>query len=310
MSWFVFAAIGHLLNGVAFVIDKALLTSAFKRSATYAGFIGGLSAIAIIGIPWIHAWPSLSIWPAVIGFGALFVFGLWVFFEALRRSEATRVVPLVGALVPLMTFIQSSFFFQEHLIARSLIGLFALILATWMLTIGTKLQPTSWRVIGLCAVSGWLFATATLCGKYAFDRGDFVGVLVASRLVAGLVGICIIVMQQSVRMEIGALFVSKQGSRLRGDDRTKGSSIWIKLAPLFGQLCGAIGFVLIHIAIRTGSVSIVNALQAVQYAFLVIAALALRSIAPRLLGEDLSRKALIIKGGALVVTALGLYLVA
>ena len=57
------------------------------------------------------------------------------------------------------------------------------------------------------------------------------------------------------------------------------------------------------------SVAIVNALQAVQYAFLVLAGFILHKKAPRLLGEKLDRRTVSVKVGALIITAIGLALV-
>ena len=48
MSWFLLAIIGHLSNAIAFVVDKTLLNSTFKRSATYAALIGGFSFVALL----------------------------------------------------------------------------------------------------------------------------------------------------------------------------------------------------------------------------------------------------------------------
>lgn len=107
MTWFFLAIAGHVLNGFAFIIDKALLTTSLKRSATYAAMIGSLSIVALVATPFVHGWPTgtAHIFSAV--FGITFVAALWAFFESLKRGEASRVVPIVGSLIPVFTLVGS-----------------------------------------------------------------------------------------------------------------------------------------------------------------------------------------------------------
>ena len=120
MSWFILAIIGHISNGVAFVIDKALLNTALKRSATYAAMVGGLSLATLVAIPWIKEWPTGNLIPIVALFGVVFVLALWAFFEALKRSEATRVVPIVGSLIPILTLLRNDAAFWRTFIIKTI----------------------------------------------------------------------------------------------------------------------------------------------------------------------------------------------
>ena len=58
MDWFYLAIIGHLANGVSFLIDKILLRSAFSRSATYAGLVGILSFAVVVLVPFVTVCPT------------------------------------------------------------------------------------------------------------------------------------------------------------------------------------------------------------------------------------------------------------
>ncbi len=49
--WLSLVITGHLLNAVAFLVDKILLTHAVRTARAYAFFIGILSAIALVLIP-------------------------------------------------------------------------------------------------------------------------------------------------------------------------------------------------------------------------------------------------------------------
>ncbi len=300
MSWLALALIGHISNGIAFVIDKALLTTAFKRSATYAALIGTMSFAVVLAIPWIHNWPSVHLLPYLIGFGALFVFALWAFFEALKQGEATRVVPIIGSLIPIMTLIGTFILFGERLSLRQYIGFCVLLIATWLLTKGKPTSRITKDIFITCVASAVLFAGATLCGKYAFDHGDFLSVFVSSRLIAGSVGLGIALCIPAVGSEILRIFHPSNG-----EQRIKKSGTFAVL----GQIAGSLGFVFIHLAIKSGSAALVHALQAVQYAFLVIVALVLYRRAPQLLGEDVNIHIVVLKCVALVCTGIGLGLI-
>lgn len=299
MTWLVFAIIGHISNGAAFVIDKALLSTAFKRSATYATMIGGLSLVVALAAPFVAHWPSASLLPAVIGFGVTFVFALWAFFAALKRGEATRIVPVIGSLIPIITLIGTMTLFGERLTGKQLAGFAILLASTWLLTMGKTRHELSTHAIIICVIAAVLFAVSTLFGKFAFDHGDFLGVFVSSRIIAGMTGIAIGFIIPSAGREALSIIRPKRTSKHNA------SAGW----AILGQSLGAVGFVLVQAAISQGSASIVNALQAVQYAFLVLAAFALRKRAPQLLNEKLDRKTIAIKIAALATTAVGLLLV-
>jgi len=300
MSWLALALIGHVSNGIAFVIDKVLLTTAFKRSATYAALIGTMSFAVVLAIPWVRDWPSASLLPYLIGFGALFVFALWAFFKALKQGEATRVVPIIGSLIPIITLIGTSVLFSERLTPRQYIGFCILLIATWLLTKGKPSSRLTRDIFLMCVVAAVLFAGATLCGKYAFDHGDFLSVFVSSRIIAGCVGLGI------------AFCIPAAGSEVLSILRPRDSQSHAKksgILAVIGQIAGSLGFVFVHLAIKSGSAALVNSLQAVQYAFLVLVSLILYQRAPQLLGEDLSARVIALKCVALICTGIGLGLI-
>lgn len=298
MSWLLLALLGHVSNGIAFVIDKSLLSTAFKRSATYACLIGSLSLAVGVAIPWVGGWPGEGYVLSTLAFGLLFVFALWAFFEALKRGEPSRVVPIIGSLIPVLTLIGTTTLFNERLTTRQLVGFCLLLSATFLLTVGKSKSRVDGKTFAICIVAAVLFAVSTLCGKYSFDHNDFLGVFVLSRLTAGVTGVLIGLLIPTAGAEVVGMFRPKKSVRKTGNGST--------ILAVIGQVLGAIGFVCIHLAIKSGSASIVNALQAIQYALLVLAAFVMRKRAPKLLGEDLSGRTLIIKAIALVVTAVGL----
>jgi hypothetical protein len=72
---------------------------------------------------------------------------------------------------------------------------------------------------------------------------------------------------------------------------------------------GGLGYVGVQYAMSLGSAAIVNALQAMQFALLVIVAFILKSKAKTLLGETLTRNIILQKAAALIIMAIGLGLI-
>lgn len=300
-TWLPLAILGHLLNAVAFLVDKALLSSAFKRSGTYAALIGGLSCFVFLAAPW-SKFPSAEAWPAVAGFGALFVLAVWMFFEALRRAEATRVVPIIGSLIPVFTLIDTSIFLGERLTTNGYIGFGFLVVATGILASGRGKDRLPLSTIGVCVLSAVLFAASSTLGKFAFETIAFLDVFVWSRVSAAMVAAGIAFFAPGVKEELKKLiFVKSEGKAVQ-------ESFALALM-FFGQTCGAFGFLMVQYAISQGSAAIVNALQAVQYAVLVLVAWFGGKRLAGLLHEHRSSSAYVAKGIAIILVGIGLYLV-
>lgn len=300
-AWLPIAVAGHLLNACAFLIDKALLSTSFKRSGTYAALIGGLSCLALLALPWAPI-PSASAWPAMAGFGSLFVIALWTFFEALRRGEATRVVPIIGSLIPVFTLIDTSLLVGERLPTNGYIGFGVLVLATFILSSGHGKEGLDRKTIGICVLSAFLFAASSALGKLAFNEAGFLGVFVWSRFFAAATAILIVAIATGVRGELAKLIFVPNSKTAVEEGFKLGMMI-------IGQVAGAFGFLLVQFAISQGSAAIVNALQSVQYAALVLVAWFGGEKLAQILHEHRTTRAFITKGSAIALVAFGLYLI-
>ncbi len=306
MNWLLVAIIGHIANGIAFAIDKSLLRSAFSRSATYAGIVGGLSCLVLLAAPWVTMWPTGSALVNGLVSGATFVFALWAFFGALSRGEASRIVPIVGSLIPLLTLAQAYVFLHERLGTGVFVGIGLLVLATILLTVGGSSGRPPMSAVYLGMISALLFAVSSVTAKAVYDATGFLGGFVTTRAAAAVAALLILIVFDRVA---GAEVWGMLRPAKKGKAGGKHPSTSAALVALVGQSLGAIGFVLVQWATSQGSPSVVNALQAVQYAFLVLLALALRKRAKTLLGEELTRDTLAIKAVALTITAIGMYLI-
>lgn len=305
IPWLLLAIGGHIANAAAFLVDKMLLTKAFTRSATYAVLMGAVSALVILAAPWVPAWPDRSLFPFVFAFGSCFVFALWAFFEAMRREEASRVVPIVGALVPLFTLLGESVFFRTAFTSKELLGFLLLVLSTILFTRGSSRRRSVAPVVLFSAAgSALLFALASLSGKYAFEQSPFIGVLLVSRLCGLVTALFIAILAgDAARVEMYQVFFPKKQKRKAAPTLSCGATAFV----IAGQLLGGVGFVCVHLAMIRGSAAIVNALQAIQYGLLVLLAWVGGVHLRRILKEETSRATLIQKGMGVVTVAVGLW---
>lgn len=303
--WALIAIIGHLANGAAFIIDKTLLTTSFKRAATYAGTVGLLSIVVLVLIPFGVHLPEFSSWLWIILAGISFVTALWAFFSALSMGEASRIVPIIGSLIPILTLIGSSWLLSERLTQHQLIGFGILIVATMILAGGSASRRVTSKAIWMSVFAAFLFAVSSVTIKLAYEGEGFINGFFFSRIIGVITAGCLLLIDRKALLEAEQAFFP---SKIQKAKTTKKQS-WASLLILVGQALGSVGFILVQYAINLGSASIVNALQAVQYAFLVLVAFILAKRAPNLLGEDLTIRSIIQKSFGIILAGIGLWFV-
>ena len=79
---------------------------------------------------------------------------------------------------------------------------------------------------------------------------------------------------------------------------------------MFGQLCGGGGAILLQYAIFLGSVTLVNAMQGVQYIFVFFLVVLFTTTLPKLIKEKFTKELVIQKVIAILIIGIGLYLIA
>jgi drug/metabolite transporter (DMT)-like permease len=310
--WIIWALAGHLANGAAFVLDKTLLRSTFKHPATYASLIGLLSGLAIILVPFgVHA-PTANglLWMSISGFGL--VLALWVFFMALAAGETSRVVPIIGSLIPILTLAGTSVFLGERLSIDQAFGFALLVIATVILSGGSAKSRLTPKTIGIAIAAAVLFAVMSVTSKVAYDSDGFLTTFVISRLIGMLTAIFILAAASGARTEVltSLGLAGTQTRRRTSTQPTAHRPPPTALAIVFlAQILGGFGYVGVQYATSLGSAALVNALQAIQYALLVAVAFALRKHAPKLLGEDLTSKTVVRKTVAIGFVAAGMWLI-
>ncbi len=305
--WLVVAIISYLINAGVYVADKFLLSKKIHSSVTYAFYVGIWSIfnfILLVFAPWTPTLRELAI---DIAAGMLFLFTLIFWYKALHQSEATRVVPIVGALVPIFSFILSYIFLGAVLSERQLFAFIILINGGILVSvkstrfyilgeIGGRLRaifgdiagpihahyrPTR-RLFLNSVVSAFFFAAYYVLIKYIYSSQPFIGGFVWSRL-GTFIGVIMILFVPEWRRRI---------ARHRQHARTPGNLKFF----LGVRIMAALAFIMLNWAISLGSVAMINALQGVQYAFLILIVLFLSATYPKIMKEELGGGVLLQKG--------------
>jgi len=288
------ALVAYFFLATAGLIDKVLLQTTIISPRAYAFYVGILSVLAIALLPLgVVSVPDFRILLVALVSGVAGVYALWAFYSALKEHEASRVITTVGALVPIFTLILSLLFLDEILGPFQLLGFFVLLLGGIVISLRENVRKRyTFALFHQAAQAAVLFAISLAALRFVFLSEPFLNGLFWTRL-GGVVGaLSIVAVPENFRRIYWA---------------TKKAPKATPLPFLLNQGLGGLGGFLQNYAVSLGSAALVGAIQGVQYAFLFILALIFSRNWPQL-RERTTRRGLLIKSGAIVVIALGLYL--
>lgn len=294
--WLLYVIAAHLLNALVFIIDKVLLGRTIKNPTVYAVIIGLLSGIVVFLLPLAPHIPAPLLLIEDLSSGAFLILALIAFFGALKRLEASRLIPFVGALIPLATFIVSFQVLGERLTSSEVIAFLLLVCGGVFITLDPHHPNTksTWRGWMLAMASVLLFTGSFVSMKHLFNQQPFWEAFIWSRFGSFAVAAALL-MRSSLRTEI--------------------ISTLKRLPPvqagqfLGNQALGALGFIVLNYAISIApSVTIVNALQGVQYVFVLLFVVVASVRTPKLLKEQMTPMIILEKCIAIALIVEGLIL--
>ncbi len=321
--YLIIAIASYLLNAGVYVADKFLLSKKVHSSIVYAFYVGiwSIGNFVLLFIdPFIPNWTQFAY---DISAGLLFLFTLVFWYKALHQSEATRVVPIVGALTPVFSFLFSFVFLGATLSLREGVAFIVLIAGGLLISIkrtrahmigevverfktiwgnalggiNAELRPTR-RLLINSIISAACFAAYYVFIKYIYSHAGqpFIGAFVWSRL-GSFIGVLAILLIPKWRRLI-------RDSKTT-ENRTPGQLIFF----LAVRLAAAIAFIMLNWAVSLSSnVALINALQGTQYAFLLFIVVVLSRKYPKIIAEEIGSGVMMQKLIGIVMIGLGLYL--
>jgi drug/metabolite transporter (DMT)-like permease len=309
-AWVIVAVAAYLILAIVNLLDKFLVETVLKNSRAYAFAACILGLLVVLAGPWLLAWPGWLLFGLNLLNGFVFASALWALYEALRRGEASRILVFVGGLTPIFSLFFSILFWHENFSLEQWSGMFLILSGVFLIAflpversylarVFRKLRFSQDDKRGgllIAGLSAFAYSAYFLGTKYAYSYQPFASAFIWTRLGAALF-VLFFLLRKKDRRAIMDSFRQPSGSRNN-------------FLVIFNQGLGSLGFILQNYAIFLGSVVLVNALQGIQYAFLLVISTILALLAPRLLKETFSWRILLHKTVAVAVIMAGLYFLA
>lgn len=289
---YLIAIIAYMLMAFSQMVDKAFLTNVFRDSRAYACVVGLLNVFVIAMIPFGLVELPME-WGMVllsIVFGGCFVLALLPFLSALQSDDASRVIPIVGSLVPMVILLIELVLYGTRFTAQEYGAFLLLVLGAAIMTLSHREGRRSYTAIIKAVLAAFLFAICFAGSKYVYAEMGFADGFFWLRIGGAIVGLALLL---SPRISLELRRFLRRRPLLIG-------------AYLANQGVSGSGFILQNYAIHLSSVSLVSALQGVQYLFILLLAILISLFYPSMFREQLSASIVIEKFAAVLLIASGL----
>lgn len=297
MSWLIITIFAYFLSAIVALFDKYLLKGPIPSPKIYSFYVGILGIFCLILIPFGFSIPSSPQFILSILVGALFIFSLSVFLQAVKLFEISRVVPSVGAITPIFVLILTFFSTKQMLTFYQFLAFLLILLGSFFITLETE-KKINLKCFQLSIISAFLFSIAFFLSKIVYLYQPFWSGFILMRI-GGFIGALFFLFSKEVREELFEKRISF---------KPKITEIF-----LLGQIIGAGGFILQNFAIKLVPLkllSFINTLEGTKYVFLLIFATFLSLKFPQILKEEISGKILFQKIVAILLISGGLAILA
>lgn len=303
MDWIIIVLVAYFILAIVGVVDKFLLSQIITDNRLYTFLIGVLGLFVFTAIPFVtFAWPGLWGFFLDVVSGGFLIAALFLFYRALQEGEASLVIPLIGGGLPLAVFVFSLLFLGSSFSTRQLLAVFFLLVGGVLITLIPKAKARWWQFwkrrkpsgVGIAMIATLCFATYFVMSEHIYATQGFATGFILSRL-GSFFAVCWLLFDSSFIRTLKRFF----------HDFIKKK----KYIFFINQLFGAVGFLGQSYAISIKSAAIVNALQGVQYVFLLIIASGVSLLLPHVIQERVTRIVIAEKSIAIIVIAIGVYLI-
>ncbi len=301
--WFFPAITGYIFLSVGAVADKFVLSKVKLHPAVFCWMVTSLSGIAGVVLLIVHgslALPLGNVWFVMFA-GLASYLGCLFMFYSVREGEVTKVNTMIASAIPLWILIISVISGIEQIRLIEILGGFLVVTAGYGLSqtgrMKTKINKHTILLITASSLSYGFFHTLS---KASYNLGEFLPTLAWISLANFLAGlICTTIFFGPKKIFEG----------FKKDPNNKNHGMIGKSAVIIGQIAGGSSSLFLQWAVSLGSVFVVNALQGIQYVFVLILTSVLTTWWPNLLQEDTQNNAIWKKAAWSVVLAVGVALV-
>ncbi len=297
MTWLLVIILAYFLLAVSVFGDKFLLTGGISNPKVYSFYVGILGAFVLILIPFGFFFPPLPQIFLAFLVGALFILGLYLYYSLVKEFEVSRIAPAIGGFIPIISLILI-FLFSQGQAVLSLKD----IISFSLLTLGSVLIviEKSKNILGKSLIfslgAAFYFALYFVLAKFVYTYLGFINGFIWIRI-GGFLMALFFLFSKEVRSQV---FV-----------KLKPSGLKTTVIFLGNQIAGGLGSFLQNWAIALTPlvfVAFINALQGLQYVFLLLFTILFSLKLPSLLKEEFSKKIIIQKIVAILLISGGLFL--
>lgn len=286
MSHLPFTLLAYFLNSISVTTNKILLNKSLPDPFLYIFYVSVFSLIILPFIIFIPTPNPQAFFTASLS-TLLWTTGAYFMYWALKVGQMSRVIPVIGTLIPLILLFVAS---QTLAISQNqTLAVIILIFGMAAITVFDWKGKFNKLEIVFEITSACFFAVSYIFLRQAYTLDNFFTVLVWSRVI--LVPLVLYVLLIPV---LRKRVIVKQ-PKIQGSSKTG-------LIFFGGQLSGGASELLLTFSISLANPALVNSLQGVQYVFLLIFG--------KLLGEKYSKLQLLSKILGIILIGTGLYLLA
>ncbi|MDD4290218.1 MAG: DMT family transporter [Patescibacteria group bacterium] len=310
MNFLIIVIVSYFILAIVNLADKFILGNMIPNSKAYTFFVGVLGCAVVLLSPFFLVWCGWRILMLNILVGAFFPIALTFMYRSLKIGDTSKMITLVGGTIPIFTVIMSIFILGEVFTKNQWLGIALLIVGTIIIA-WLPNKKTLWHKISVmfgmtddnpkrgiieAILSALFYALFFIGTKYLYSIQPFWSGFIWIRL-GTLIAVLTFLINKSDRIAIFNSFKSLM----------KGKN---KLLFFGNQGLAGVGFVLQNYAIALGSVALVNAMQGIQYVFLIVLGFIITMFKPRAIKEDISKSIIIQKIIAILLIGIGLFFVA
>lgn len=288
--WIILAIAAQVLFAVVTFVDRHVLThgKGMASPVAYAFYVSLLSGVVVVLVPFgVVSSPSLVLIELSLATGAAFIFSLILLYSALKESKASDVMPVVAAFSALASFVLAHLFIDENLPKMFTLSVALFIVGTFLIS---RFRFSA-RAVYLVVGAGLLFGLSAFLFKLIFLETTFWDGFFWTRM-ANVIGAGLLLLWPgNIRAIFNGAKVSSHGTK------------WLVLG---NKTVAGVAAAMTFFAISLGSVSVVNAMAGLQFAFLLLIAFLFSDRFPTILKGEIEKKGLLHKLWGVTIIMLGI----
>ena len=282
-----FTLLAYFLNSISVTINKLLLKKEIPDPFVYIFYVSVFSLILIPALPF-TLFPTTNVLSLASVSTLLWTTAAYFMFKALKIGIVSRVIPIIGTLIPLILLICASG--TSSLAVNQIWAIWFLVLGLIFVTIlDWKGKLTKAEII-FEVLSAIFFAISYILLRQAYLGGDFFSVLVWSRVV--LIPLILLIL---ITPQLRKRVLSSNSQKVKS---LRESGVLF----LIGQATGGASQFLLLFSISLANPALVNSLAGTQYIFLIIIGVFLK--------ESYTKFSILTKSIGIIFIAAGLYILA